>query len=83
MDEKAFTLYHPVGSARMGPSPSTSVVDLECRVHGIKGLRVMDASVFPEQISGHPTAPIAAMAAKLSDMIKESNATASLISANL
>jgi choline dehydrogenase len=81
MDEKAFTLYHPVGSARMGLSPSTSVVDPECRVHGVKGLRVMDASVFPEQISGHPTAPIAAMAAKLTDMIKESNAN--LISANL
>ncbi|KAJ5820583.1 hypothetical protein N7474_006174 [Penicillium riverlandense] len=83
MDEKAFTLYHPVGSARMGPSPATSVVDPECRVHGVEGLRVMDASVFPEQISGHPTAPIAAMAAKLSDMIKGSNAAASLVSANL
>ncbi|KAL5366566.1 hypothetical protein BJX96DRAFT_182777 [Aspergillus floccosus] len=83
MNEKAFTLYHPVGSARMGPSPSTSVVDPECRVHCVKNLRVMDASVFPEQISGHPTAPIAAMAAKLSDMIKERNRAASLINANL
>lgn len=83
MDEKAFTLYHPVGSARMGPSPSTSVVDPECRVHGVKNLRVMDASVFPEQISGHPTAPIAAMAAKLSDMIKERNGPASLVNASL
>jgi len=71
MKEKAFTLYHPVGSARMGPSPATSVVDLQCKVHGVKGLRVMDASVFPEQISGHPTAPIGALANKLSDMIKE------------
>lgn len=83
MDEKAFTLYHPVGSARMGSSPLTSVIDPECRVHGVKGLRVMDASVFPEQISGHPTAPIAAMAAKLSDMIKERNGAASLVSASL
>jgi choline dehydrogenase len=83
MDEKAFTLYHPVGSARMGPSPTTSVVDLECRVHGVKGLRVMDASVFPEQISGHPTAPIAAMAAKLSDMIKERSGVVTPISAHL
>lgn len=71
MKEKAFTLYHPVGSARMGPNPATSVVDLQCKVHGVKGLRVMDASVFPEQISGHPTAPIGALANKLSDMIKE------------
>ncbi|KAF7181177.1 hypothetical protein CNMCM7691_000306 [Aspergillus felis] len=83
MDEKAFTLYHPVGSARMGPSPATSVVDLECRVHGVKGLRVMDASVFPEQISGHPTAPIAAMAAMLSEIIKERSAVATPLSANL
>lgn len=70
MEAKAFTLYHPVGTARMGPSPETSVVDLQCRVHGVRRLRVMDASVFPEQISGHPTATIAAMAFKLSDLIK-------------
>lgn len=70
MDEKAFTLYHPVGTARMGTSPANSVVDLDCRVHGVSGLRVMDASVFPEQISGHPTAPIGALAYKLSEMIK-------------
>ncbi|PLN76171.1 putative glucose dehydrogenase [Aspergillus taichungensis] len=70
MEAKAFTLYHPVGTARMGPSPETSVVDLQCRVHGVRRLRVVDASVFPEQISGHPTATIAAMAYKLSDQIK-------------
>lgn len=73
MKEKAFTLYHPVGIARMGPSASDSVVDLQCKVHGVKGLRVMDASIFPEQISGHPTAPIGALAYKLSDMIKAGN----------
>lgn len=83
MNEKAFTLYHPVGSARMGSSPATSVVDPECRVHGVKGLRVMDASVFPEQISGHPTAPIAAMAAKLSAMIAHGAVAAGPIRANL
>ncbi|KAJ5081219.1 hypothetical protein N7456_013457 [Penicillium angulare] len=71
LKEKAFTLYHPVGSARMGPDPKTSVVDLECRVHGVKGLRVMDGSVFPQQLSGHPMAPIGAMAFKLSQMIRE------------
>ena len=70
MDEKAFTLYHPVGTARMGTSPSNSAVDLQFRVHGINNVRVMDASVFPEQISGHPTAPIGALAYKLSEMIK-------------
>ncbi|KAK2612469.1 hypothetical protein QQS21_001573 [Conoideocrella luteorostrata] len=72
MREKAFTLYHPVGTARMGPSASTSVVDLQCRVHGVEGLRVVDASIFPEQVSGHPAAPVAAIAYKASKIIRES-----------
>ncbi|KAJ5731633.1 uncharacterized protein N7483_006141 [Penicillium malachiteum] len=83
MKEKAFTLDHPVGTARMGPDPSSSVVDLQCKVHGVKGLRVMDASVFPEQISGHPTAPIGAMAFKLSQMIKEGKTPGTPLSAHL
>jgi len=81
LKEKAFTLYHPVGTARMGTSPATSVVDTQCRVHGIGRLRVLDASVFPEQISGHPTAAIGAMAYKLSEMIRageKGRATANL-----
>lgn len=69
--ERAFTLYHPVGSARMGPSEENSVVDLDCNVYGVRSLRVMDASVFPEQVAGHPCAPVAAMAYKLSDVIKQ------------
>ncbi|KAL4892795.1 hypothetical protein BDV59DRAFT_33500 [Aspergillus ambiguus] len=71
MEEKAFTLYHPVGTARMGTSSSTSVVDERCCVHGVSHLRVLDASIFPDQISGHPTAPIGAMAFKLSEMIRK------------
>ncbi|KAL8243960.1 hypothetical protein R6Q59_010218 [Mikania micrantha] len=70
MSRTAFTLYHPVGSARMGPSDKDSVVDLQCRVHGVKNLRVVDASIMPEQISGHPTAPIIAIAEKMSDIIR-------------
>lgn len=83
MKEKAFTLYHPVGSARMGPTLDSSVVDLQCRVHGVGGLRVMDASIFPEQLSGHPTAPIGAMAFKLSDMIKHAEGRDARPHANL
>lgn len=63
----------------MGPSAENSVVDLQCRVHGVKGLRVVDASIMPEQISGHPTAPIIAIAEKMSDVIRgvtSSNANA-------
>lgn len=83
MDEKAFTLYHPVGTARMGTSPSTSVVNLQCQVHGINRLRVVDASVFPEQLSGHPTAPIGAMASKISDIIKENHVSDTPVRGNL
>lgn len=70
MKRSAFTLYHPIGTARMGPDAASSAVDLQCRVHGVKGLRVIDASIMPEQISGHPTAPIIAMAEKMSDIIR-------------
>jgi choline dehydrogenase len=43
------TYHHPVGSCRMGPDPTAgAVVDAEARVHGIEGLRVVDASIMPE-----------------------------------
>ncbi|KAI0649658.1 GMC oxidoreductase [Trametes meyenii] len=61
---------HPVCTVRMGASPETSAVDSELRVHGIVGLRVMDASVFPAPLSGHPCAVIVAMAEKAADMLK-------------
>lgn len=83
MKEKAFTLYHPVGTARMGPDADSSVVDLDCRVHGVGRLRVVDASVFPEQISGHPTAVIGAIAYKMSDVIKKTFTPAGPPLANL
>jgi choline dehydrogenase len=54
----------------MGVDPSTSVVDTALRVHGIKNLRIVDASVFPSQVSGHPTAPIIAIAERAADLIK-------------
>jgi choline dehydrogenase len=83
MKEKAFTLYHPVGTARMGPSSSTSVVNLQCEVHGVNSLRVVDASVFPEQLSGHPTAAIGAIAYKISDIIKKTHVTDTVVRGNL
>ncbi len=57
-------------TARMGTDPSDSVVDLELRVHGVRGLRVCDASVFPDTVSGHPAIPVIAVAERAADIIK-------------
>lgn len=54
----------------MGSSPLTSVVDPQLKVHGIAGLRIVDTSVFPTQVSGHPCAVVTALAEKAADLIK-------------
>jgi choline dehydrogenase-like flavoprotein len=67
----ANTAHHPVGTCRMGiDSDTTAVVDGELRVRGIDALRVCDASVFPDQITGNPTAAIVAIAEKAADLIR-------------
>ncbi|KAI0295836.1 GMC oxidoreductase [Multifurca ochricompacta] len=57
-------------SARIGSSPETGVVDASLKVHGVLGLRICDASVFPSQLSGHPAAVVVAVAEKAADMLK-------------
>jgi choline dehydrogenase len=63
------TLYHPVGTARMG-SDAASVVDPELRVRGVDGLRVADASVMPQIIRGHTNAPAILIGEVAADLIR-------------
>ncbi|CAK1547062.1 unnamed protein product [Leptosia nina] len=64
------TLYHPVGTASMGPTKEDSVVDNFLKVHGVRNLRVIDASVMPNLTSGNTNGPTIMIGEMSSDMIK-------------
>jgi choline dehydrogenase len=67
--DSAKTVYHPVGTCRMGNDRRNSVIDTQLRVHGLSGLRVADTSAMPEIPSGNTNAPTIALAEKASDLI--------------
>ena len=67
--ERAETIYHPVGSCKMGID-AMAVVDPELKVHGIAGLRIADASVMPRLIGGNTNAPSIMIGEKCADLVQ-------------
>jgi choline dehydrogenase len=70
------TLWHPVGTCKMGPADdATAVVDQYCRVHGLEHLRVVDASVMPNHVSGNPNLTCYVIGERVADWMKQEAAT--------
>ena len=71
----AVTAHHPCGTCRMGAADDGgAVVDAQLRVHGVTGLRVVDASVFPDLVGGNINAPVIMIAERAADFILSANA---------
>jgi choline dehydrogenase-like flavoprotein len=69
---------HHIGTARMGSNPRTSVVDADCRVHGVQNLYIAGAATFPTSGQANPTLTIVALALRLANRLKTSARTSSL-----
>lgn len=75
---RAGTVFHPSCTCRMGKDSSNSVLDSRLRVHGLAGLRVIDASAFPNITSGNTNAPTLMLSARAADMVLEDTGSAAL-----
>ncbi|MOA07328.1 Oxygen-dependent choline dehydrogenase [compost metagenome] len=70
--EHGATIFHPSGTAKMGPrSDPMAVVDERLRVHGVAGLRVVDCSIMPTLVSGNTNAPVVMLAERAADFMLE------------
>jgi len=70
--QRSGTVFHPTSTCMMGPDAKKAVVDAECKVYGVRHLRVIDASVFPTVTSGNTNAPTMMLAEKAADLILSS-----------
>lgn len=78
--ETCGTVFHPIGTCKMGTDPM-AVVDPELRVHGVQGLRVVDASIMPTLITGHTNAPTIMVGEKAAHLIKAASGVSQLVQA--
>jgi len=69
--QRASSVFHPVGTCRMGPDPDGAVVNHRLQVHGLQRLRVMDTSIFPTLTSGNTNAPAVMIGEKGADLVLE------------
>jgi len=70
IDKYSETIYHPMSSCKMGAKEDNSVVSPDLKVYGFSNLRVCDASIFPDALSGHPQAAVVACAEKCSELLR-------------
>jgi choline dehydrogenase len=73
--DTVWTVFHPSSTCRMGPDPKSNVVDSDLKVYGIEGLRVADASIFPQLVCGNINAATIMVGEKASDLILKDQST--------